>query len=99
MRTIWKYPLTIDDVQYLDLSESAQVLSVQMQGEALCLWALVDLEDTRRVRHRIRIYGTGHAVDDASGLFLGTVQLRGGALVLHVFDVVPSPAAEGHDGR
>ena len=42
MRAIWKYILDITDTQCLDMPDGAMTLCVQMQGETLCLWAVVD---------------------------------------------------------
>lgn len=37
----------------------------------------------------IRIFGTGHTIQDADRLeYIGTIQMCGGALVFHVFKVV-----------
>jgi hypothetical protein len=86
--TVWKYPLRITDTQPVNMPEGAQILSVQFQGEALCLWALVDTHkpQTQRI---IRIIGTGNPIVEygtAPVIFIGTVQQFGGQLVWHVFE-------------
>lgn len=83
---IWKYPITILEEQTVEMPIGARILSVQMQGGGLVLWALVDPEANREKR-RIAVHGTGHPVDIAETRhFIGTVQTNGGALVWHVFD-------------
>jgi len=38
-KTTWKYPLEITDEQNLMMPEGAEILTAQMQGGTLCLWA------------------------------------------------------------
>lgn len=86
MKTIWKFELKVDGRQEIDLPEGAQIMSVQEQHGSLCLWAMCEHGAIPK-RRTIRIYGTGHAVSDADRLtFIGTVQMRGGVLVWHVFE-------------
>lgn len=85
MKRIFKYPLAITDSQSLLLPIGAKFLSVQFQGELLCLWALVDPEE-RNYQQTIRIIGTGHPITDSEYLqFIGTVQQFDGQLVWHIF--------------
>jgi hypothetical protein len=95
--TIWKYPLTLEPLQKFKLPV-VNVLSVQVQldpargvaedyaNEGLSMWVLVD--DTLPERPvEVRLATTGEELDRlfAYSRFLNTVQLRGGAFVLHVF--------------
>ncbi len=85
--TIWKFPIKTTDVQFLDIPRGAQILSVQVQAGQPCIWALVNPDADKSKRH-IRIYGTGHRVDERYvGTFVGTYQQLGGSLVFHVFDI------------
>lgn len=66
----------------------AQILTVQVQHGVPCLWALVtpDNEPSTRV---IEIFGTGHPVNENMSIervYIGTFQLRDGALVFHAFE-------------
>lgn len=84
---IFKYPLRLVDEQKIALPQRSQILTVQMQNEALCLWALVDpnLPLEKRI---IRVVGTGNEFDDPEKCFyLGTVQER--VFVWHVFEFFP----------
>jgi hypothetical protein len=82
--TIWKYPLTA--ASGLRMPRGARLLTVQVQAEDVCLWALVDPE-APMVTRTIRVFGTGHTVKlAATDAYIGTFQLSGGALVFHAFD-------------
>lgn len=93
MLTIHKYELDAPN-NVVQMPCGAQVLTVQMQRRTPCLWAKVDPAQPTETR-RFAIYGTGHEVpDDPRMLYLGTVQMEGGALVFHVFELpVEAPTA------
>ncbi len=104
MRTIFKYPLGIVDRQIVEIPRHSRILSVQMQNERICLWALVDPGEAME-SVAIRVHGTGHPLDDdIDGFdFTGTVQIPApnmpnGSLVFHVFDKRMSPHTGGTDG-
>lgn len=81
MRTIYKYPLQVDDESILILR--GKVLSAGVQGGDIMVWAVYDDEAPER-RVRISVRGTGHdlgTVDEST--FIGTVFLH--VLVFHVF--------------
>lgn len=85
---IWKFPLQITDVQIVTLPVDSEILSVAMQGNVLCLWAMCD-PDSRSHRREIEIIGTGNPIEDAhrqfERRFIGTVLCPSG-LVWHVFE-------------
>lgn len=89
MLTIHKYPIDLQAGadQTVKMPQGATLLDVQLQNGVVAVWAHVD--DTRpMVKRRIVIVGTGHdASDITGGLYIATVQLRGGFLVLHFFDM------------
>lgn len=93
MKTIWKFPLRVDDYQTLRMPAGAEFLSIQPQHETVCLWAKVDSEAAIEPRI-IVIYGTGHEMtpDEESFRlnFIDTFQLHDGKLVFHAFEVVRS---------
>lgn len=82
MKTIWKFPLTIDDEQVVEMPRSSVPLSVALQDGTVCLWAEVITEFPLRKAH-ISIRGTGHAVPDEYERFMGSVQQ--GPFVWHIF--------------
>lgn len=90
MKRIFKYDLEIVDEQHLILPHEYEILTVQPQGEKLCLWAMVNSESSYK-NITIRIHGTGHPI--ASEAFetlkyISTVQMYDGSLVLHCFELV-----------
>jgi histone acetyltransferase (RNA polymerase elongator complex component) len=89
MFSVWKYPIPCEDNIKIAMPRGAQLLSVQAQGgEEPCLRALVQT-DAEPVERRFRLAGTGHPIKSVEGLnFVGTFQMRGGALVFHLFEVV-----------
>lgn len=85
MKTVYKYPLQITSYQKVGMHQHAQVLHVGAQGNQLFLWALIEDQLPGQERH-IRIYGTGHEIDQSMVLnHLGTVQMPDGC-VWHVFE-------------
>lgn len=84
MKTVYKYPLFILDEQDIEMPDSANILTVQMQNGEPCLWALVDTSNHPSVR-KILIRGTGHDAD-GMGRYISTFQMKGGALVFHAFE-------------
>jgi hypothetical protein len=83
MKTIYKYPIEITDEQTVNMPTGAQVLSAQMQGTQLCIWALVEVGNINCDR-RVRIFGTGNTVKlDGNWKFVDSVQER--IFVWHVF--------------
>jgi hypothetical protein len=85
MKTIWKFPLLVSDVNVLEMPKDATILSVQAQDDEPMLWALIEPEGPKTSRV-VLTFGTGHRVDDSPLRFIGTYQLRGGAFVGHVFE-------------
>jgi hypothetical protein len=83
MKTIYKYPIEITDEQTVSMPIGAQILSAQMQGTQLCIWALVEVGNVNCNR-RVRIFGTGNTVKlDGNWKFVDSVQER--IFVWHVF--------------
>lgn len=85
-KTIWKFPLKVADKQNIIMPIGAEILTVQVQNEEPCLWALVDPEAGMESRH-IEIFGTGHTIEYFPGVsrkYISTFQLKGGQL--HAFE-------------
>lgn len=85
MKTIWKFPLELTDLQSIEMPQGSEILSVQMQRETLCLWALAEPSLKREI-HIIEIAGTGNPLPDAKRRFIGTAQMKGGTFVWHIFE-------------
>lgn len=82
-KRIYKYTLEITDEQVIVLPKDAEILTAQIQGDDLQLWALVNTDEHRKERRVIYIYGTGIPIEDWGG-YLATVQTNGGKLVWHI---------------
>ena len=68
---IWKYPLSNGGLTEVMMPEGAEILSVQMQGMQVYVWARVNPRKPT-VARTIRCFGTGFSVK-SDGKFLGTV--------------------------
>lgn len=92
MRTIWKYEFEMAGWFSLSLPAGAHILSLQVQREKPCLWALVDTEKAPEKRWFLLV-GTGHEiVKPGKGmyfLYIDTFQLGGGGFVGHLFEAKP----------
>lgn len=83
---IFKYELLIVPVQQISLPENAKIMTVQFQGNQLCLWAMVNPHSYDEYRY-IRIAATGEKITDESDLkYINTVQQFDGELIWHVFE-------------
>jgi hypothetical protein len=87
--TIWKYDIPIIDHFELDIPSTHRMLTVQVQGDAVSLWVLVDEnEETERIGFRLA--GTGHPLEEGEAWnYIGTFQLFGGKCVYHL-GTIPS---------
>jgi hypothetical protein len=85
MRTVFKYPLALVDVQEVELPAEAEILHVAEQLGSLMLWANVET-DNDLVSRRLAVVGTGHhAPSPTEARHIGTV-LTGIGLVWHIFE-------------
>lgn len=82
MKIIYKYILEFDKKQQIELPLDAEILSVQMQNEKICLWAKVS-STLPKAKRTIYIYGTGTEIEKDNLSYVGTVQ--DGIYVLHIF--------------
>ena len=88
MNTIYKYGLALIDSQEVMLPPAALILSAQVQGAKIYIWVELDTTEIALAEPRvIRIHGTGHPVPTKGSRFIDTLQLSGGSLVFHVFEV------------
>lgn len=84
---IYKYPLKLQDFQELVLPKRALILDVQNQRDQLCLWALVDSNETKSEVVFIHIIGTGREhIPQSSLRYIATVQM--GEFVWHVCEEI-----------
>lgn len=85
--TIYKYKLEIRDNQTVNMPHGSKILTAQVQGDDVCLWALVDPDQSLTDDRKIRIHGTGHLIKGADKLkYISTIQMHDGRLIFHVFE-------------
>lgn len=85
MKTIYKYQLESKSLNEIELPEHAEILSVQIQNDIPCLWAMVNT-DYPIEKRGVRIFGTGEKINPLEPLiFIDTFQFMG--LVFHVFEI------------
>ena len=85
-KTIYKYPLELKDEQVILLPTGADILTVQAQMDHPCIWAMVNPTAPNDMALTIRIFGTGHPIQDSDRLeYIGTFQIYDGRLVFHAF--------------
>lgn len=88
MKTIFKYQLEVLNQQILTLPLGAEILTVQVQHEVVCLWALVNPKEKLEEERLIEMFGTGHSIEENKNwerVYLSTIQLSQGKLVFHIF--------------
>ena len=85
-KRIWKFNLELTGEQEIAMPRDSQILSAQFQGNQLCVWAIVEL-DNDTVPYRFSIFGTGDPLPPVLGwrTYLCTVQQPGLPLVWHIF--------------
>lgn len=87
MKKIFKYPLEITDTQFVELPLGAEILTAQIQGSQLCLWAIVNtLPEAVKKNRRIEIIGTGNPMPTGDLKYISTFQMYDGGLVFHAFE-------------
>jgi hypothetical protein len=84
---IYKYPIpAVPGPFELTLTKYAVVLDVQAQHDRPVLWAVVDPSNASEARRFVAAY-TGDEFMAPRFRHVGTLQLYGGDIVLHVFEV------------
>ncbi len=86
---IYKWPLQVVYTQILEMPANAKILTVQMQHDTPCLWALFDETTSGLENRHIAIYGTGNPMPNEPGTYIATFQIAKGSLVFHVFEFTP----------
>lgn len=91
-KVVHKFTLLIKDEQTIKMPVGTEILSIQNQHDSLCIWALVDTQQSQFQLRTFRIYGTGHPIEVMNGHdYIGSVQFDGGFLVWHVFEINQMP--------
>lgn len=87
MNVIHKYKLNGDTLQTVSLPINSTVLSVVEQHQDIVMYAVVDTEQGDEKEVEFLLLGTGQIFNDTLDgyVFLNTVKLSGGAIMVHVF--------------
>jgi len=86
--TIWKYKLEIKGTQEIMMPRGATILSVDKQGDDICLWAMVH-EFNELEPRCIELIKTGGRIQNPTACnrkFIGTVV--NGSSVCHLFELM-----------
>jgi hypothetical protein len=91
LRTVWKYEISLETLQELQIPKGAILLSLQRQGhrkdDKLCLWCLVDTEEEKEAR-TFFLLGTGEELPTGIKYeYVGTIQYFSGVPMVHLFEV------------
>lgn len=87
-KQIWKYQLETADWNTIKMPIGSEILTVQTQGENICLWALVNPNEDEEERI-IEVVGTGFPIEcdlKFTRKYINSYQLMNGRLVFHVFE-------------
>ena len=85
-KTIYKYPLVIDDEQTIDLPFEAKVIHVGYDpAGTLCVWAEVNPNNPPQP-HVFYVRGTGHPFTGQEGQHIGSVVDSLNFLVWHIYN-------------
>jgi len=83
---IWKYELPLIFGHYeIEMPKRAEILTVQLQHDRPCIWALVKPENEKEKR-TFFIAGTGEYDVESYDEYVGTFQILAGDIVYHVFE-------------
>jgi len=88
-KTIFKYPLTSQQTQIIQMPKGAQILTLQMQKDTPCIWALLDVDiDNPKEFRTFELYGTGHPIYPRDRTYIGSFQVDEGHYIFHVFELL-----------
>jgi hypothetical protein len=94
--TVWKYDLPYEtDGFTFNLPENAVILHVAVQHGTPKMWVEVDNSTQTTEPRYFRWIGTGHKVPE-DGMYIETVFIYGGSLVLHLYEVSSRQLYEGN---
>lgn len=77
-RNVYKYILTGDATQEIEVPPGVKPLTVQMQHGKICLWCEVDsglVDEGACTNAAVFLVGTGREVPTKARIYIGTVQM------------------------
>lgn len=84
MKTVWKYSLKTAETM-IELPAGAKILKFDAQGRAMAIWALVDTDAPKELRH-FYVLATGDALPFEFNTHRGTCLVERGTFVWHLFE-------------
>jgi len=96
-RTIWKYTIPVNElaasftnVEYIPAG--ARFLTCAEQNGNIALWYEIPDPDAETEEHGFQLFGTGTGPIGDHLSYVGTTLHADGLLVLHIYEVTPSPS-------
>ena len=87
MKTILKFTLADVESQSVQLPKGSEILTVQVQNDKPCMWALADKENDKETINILTVETGDSLSDNFEGKHIGTYQLYNGIHINHVFVV------------
>lgn len=101
MKTVYKYDLSPKAglikpgaLSMVTMPRGAKILKVAEQRMRICVWALIDTDETVTERRTFHVVGTGQEICEPPSFYggrmehVGTFLMMDGDYVWHVFEVV-----------
>lgn len=85
-KTIYKYPVAPGYFSHL-MPKGAEILTMQLQRDQVQMWALVNI-DKPFIERKFLFVGTGHNIVENNLKYISTIQLDGGDLIFHLFEIL-----------
>ena len=93
VKTIWKYPLEIQEEQTVEVPYGSQLLSLMGQNDLPVLYVLVNPYTKVKEVWHFSLWATGQKIGDEmlrTSIFVGTVSTYEGRLIWHLWRNNPS---------
>ena len=88
---VWKWTLLVpqrNSHTSLQVPAGSAFITAREQHDQICVWGLVDPDETRREEKKLRVVATGQDLGEGRFRYLGTAHLDGGRSIFHVFQVL-----------
>lgn len=86
MKSIWKFPLEIADIQTIKVPKNSIFLCLKTQNDVPATYWEVNTNETLSYYYVFYIFGTGHPLENTQNLhYIDSVVCNDGNLVWHVY--------------
>lgn len=88
-KTVWRFELTHEPFQEIELPFGAEILMVKPQWETFSIWALVDPAAEEKELRFFEVFSTGQIMPHEENIirkYVGTYRLHSGSAMSHVFE-------------